>query len=248
MKNFKKTNFEIFETTDYDMFQYINGNRDVKESHVKHLMKSFEERFLISPISINDRFEILDGQHRVEACRRLGLPVYFSKISVNGSVDKNMDIVITLNKGRKDWPKEEYLNSFVKRGFPAYIEMKKFMDQYPDFSIGSVESILANYGGNPGPQVFKSGEFQIPDLTKAILNANQLLDFKPYFKDFKTSAFVRVMISLFNNPTYNHSAIMNKLSYQPNALTKQAGTKQYLKLLEDILNWKNKGERIFLYK
>ena len=57
------------------MFKKIKGNRIVNKSNLNAIITSMEQQQLVSPIMINEKFEIIDGQHRFEACKELGLPV-----------------------------------------------------------------------------------------------------------------------------------------------------------------------------
>jgi len=71
---------KIFYTTDYSKFNTLAGNRQVNIAHVKKLESSFDEEYLISPILVNEKFQIIDGQHRFEAAKNLKLPIYYYMI------------------------------------------------------------------------------------------------------------------------------------------------------------------------
>jgi ParB-like chromosome segregation protein Spo0J len=64
---------KVMETMDYNLFSKFNGNRDVKILHVNRIAKSMTEQFLIKPIDVNEKYEVIDGQHRLEACKETGL-------------------------------------------------------------------------------------------------------------------------------------------------------------------------------
>ena len=65
---------EIRETNNYDIFKNMLGNRELKDKNYKKLMRSINEKQLIIPILVNEKFEIIDGQHRFSACKSLGKP------------------------------------------------------------------------------------------------------------------------------------------------------------------------------
>ena len=54
-----KTIAKIFYTKDYSMFKTLAGNREVNIAHIKKLEKSFDQEYLISPILVNENFEII---------------------------------------------------------------------------------------------------------------------------------------------------------------------------------------------
>ena len=67
----------VMKTTNYDMFKFMEGNRQTNSSNLNQIIESMKEKQLIIPITVNEKFEIIDGQHRFKACKYLGLPVYF---------------------------------------------------------------------------------------------------------------------------------------------------------------------------
>ena len=70
---------KIYSTMEYDKFKYQIGNREIMENNVKDIIKKIEknEYDTAFPIVVNKNMEIIDGQHRFEALKRLGLPIIF---------------------------------------------------------------------------------------------------------------------------------------------------------------------------
>lgn len=68
----KQTN-EIKRTNNYDMFKRLEGNRFVDPKKVNKLKKSINEvGYISNPIIVNEKMEVIDGQHRLEALKELG--------------------------------------------------------------------------------------------------------------------------------------------------------------------------------
>ena len=65
---------EIRKTNNYPMFKNMIGNREIKDKNYKKLIRSMSEKQLIIPILVNEKLEIIDGQHRFNACKTLQLP------------------------------------------------------------------------------------------------------------------------------------------------------------------------------
>lgn len=66
----------IYETNEYGLFKNLSGNRFV--DHSGKIAESMKERgLLLAPIIVNEKKEIIDGQNRFEACKKLNLPVYY---------------------------------------------------------------------------------------------------------------------------------------------------------------------------
>ena len=68
---------QVNSTNDYLKFKTLKGNRNVNKLHVRRLKESFKEAYLLSPIIVNQNFEIIDGQHRFEAAKSMELPINF---------------------------------------------------------------------------------------------------------------------------------------------------------------------------
>ena len=102
---------EVFETRNYLKFKNLEGNRKLNIANLKRLKISMEEEFLQVPIIVNEKHEIIDGQHRFEASKQLGLPVYF--IIVRGY---KLTHVHKLNAISRNWIFMDYVESFAELG------------------------------------------------------------------------------------------------------------------------------------
>ena len=90
----------VHSTDDYDKFQTYSCNRITSPDHVNKLYSdpSFPEKFPSSPIVVNSKFYVIDGQHRLKAAQKLGIPVYYL-------IDKNADEkdIKMRNQQMKNW-------------------------------------------------------------------------------------------------------------------------------------------------
>jgi len=127
----------VYETYDYSAFKTIDGNRSVNAVHVKRLKDSFNKGYLLSPILINKKFEIIDGQHRYFAAKSLGLPVRYIMV-----LDYGLREVQMLNENSKNWGKEQYLDSYCEIGHTAYVRFKEFMLHFPELGMAACEILL----------------------------------------------------------------------------------------------------------
>jgi hypothetical protein len=242
----EKTNIQVQETKDYSMFTILKGNRAPNDLHVQRLVKSFEKKYLMSPMLVNEHYQIIDGQHRYLACKKLGLPLRY--IMVNGYGLSDVQI---LNSNSSNWNKYDYLQGYCDLGAPAYIEMKKFMQSFPDLGIAASEQILTNtvggvnnrnnlMNGRGKVKNFEEGRLEIPNLKLSYENAEKVMMFKPYYDGYNRAVFVAALISLFKNENYVHAEMISKLANQPSALTHCSNTTQYKLLLEDIYNYRRR--------
>ena len=244
----QKTSMQVHSTKDYSRFKILVGNRKPNDLHVKRLRDSFQKQYLFSPILINEKWQIIDGQHRFLAAKELGLSINYIIVFGYG-----LNEVQILNTNSANWKKEDYLKAYCDLGVKQYLQMQEFMDNYPDFGIAVCEQLLTNnvggannkanlYKGKGRVKNFEEGKLIIPNLEKSYENAEKVMMFKPYFEGFSRSIFVAALIGLFQNENYNHAEMISKLAQQPSSLTICANVTQYKLLIEDIYNYRRRDK------
>lgn len=239
-------------TNDYSVFNKIEGNRVVNKLHVERLKTSFSKNYLMSPIIVNQKYQIIDGQHRFNAAKELGLPINFIVVEGYGLKE-----VQTLNTNSKNWRKLDYLHAFCDLGYEEYLKMKEFMDYFPDFGIAVSEQLLTNTTGGVNNRAyaakvngkfvgrkknFQEGELQIPDLDLAYENGEKVMMFKPYYDGFNRAVFVSAMIAMFKHENYNHSQMIQKVANNPTTLVHCSNVTQYKILFEEIYNFRSRDK------
>lgn len=119
-----KTIGNIFQTTEYEKFKVLGGNRVIDHSDkVAESIKLHGQ--LNSPIIVNEKFEIIDGQNRFEAFMRLNLPVPYI-------VNKGYGIkeCVAMNSVSKNWSTEDHIKSYADRGNKDYSFLYDTLIQY----------------------------------------------------------------------------------------------------------------------
>ena len=234
---------QVNQTDDYAMFKTLDGNRNVNKLHVNRLKESFRTAYLLSPILINQRNEIIDGQHRFEAAKALGLPINF--IIVN---DYGLKEVQLLNTNTKNWGKEDYLQAYCDLGYPEYLKMRKFMRRFPEFGIAACEMMLIDRSNGKSGTIegmrcrikyFEEGNLEIPNYDYSCEIAEKIMQLKPYYDGFNRQVFVRAMCGVFKVAKYNHTVFLQRLDAQPNALQHCATVLQYRLMIEDKYNYRS---------
>jgi hypothetical protein len=237
---------QVQTTLDYLKFKTLIGNRKPNDLHLKRLTNSFKQRYLFSPILVNEKMQIIDGQHRFLAAKELSLPINYLVVEGYG-----LEEVQILNTNSANWKKEDYLKAYCDLGMEPYLQMRQFMLDFPDFGVAIVEMILTDNinGANKAKNIdkvevrmmgFQNGELVIPNLLKAYETAEKVMMFKPYYDGFNRSTFVRTLIMLFKNENYVHADMISKLAKNPSVLTHCANVTQYKFLLEDIFNFRRR--------
>lgn len=155
-------------TSDYSKFRVLKGNRDLK--HVKRIIDSINEVGQMKiPIVINEKNEVIDGQHRLEAFKQLGLPVYYIVIP-----DAGLAEAIALNNFQKPWTQSDYLQSFVNLGNENYKRFVSLAEKHNVKSVNELTAIIYHQittgGGNFSKKV-RNGELILTEERKAEVEA-----------------------------------------------------------------------------
>ena len=89
---------KVYKTKEYSLFKYLKGNRAVNELHVRRLVEAIKEKDLQVPIIVDDKMNVVEGQHRLEAYKIVGLPIcYIMKDNIG------LEDVRKLNSVARKW-------------------------------------------------------------------------------------------------------------------------------------------------
>lgn len=247
-----KTTYSVYKTSNYGMFKPLTGNRSINLLHVKRLVQSFQNKHLISVLIVNEKHEVIDGQHRLDASKVTGVPIYF--IVVPGYSLKEVQIY---NTNQKEWKKIDFLKMYCDMDLEPYKKFKEFMNDFPDLGIMVSERILTQLRGNGrsgkiGGQKaslrdFEEGKLHIPDLEKSYDIALKIMDFKQYYNGFNRGSFVSCMLGIFENKNYNHKDMIKKLQMFPGLIKDCPNVESYRLLIENVYNHRrNKENKVSL--
>lgn len=222
---------EIKKTKDYKSFRVLNGNRPVNTKHVSKLVQSMKKNLYDSPIQVNERMEVVDGQHRLAALQLLGLPVsyYISKGS-------NLNTVQVLNSHSMNWNPTDYLESYISKGKQEYIEYKNFIDKY-NLTHSIALHLLTGISKNANAE-FNSGNLKIKNLKWASSVAEKINIVSQVYPGAKRRTFCQALAKCLGNPSFSFDEFMRKLSYQRAKMYDCSKVEQYLELIEEIYNFK----------
>ena len=221
-------------TTDYFLFKFHKSNRPINENHVKNLIESKKEQYLFTVITINEKNEICDGQHRFLAIKELKLPMYY--VVMNGYGEKEMK---QINSTNRVWNNDDFMKSYIAQGKNDYVKYQMFQDTY-DFGHVDCQRILT-WKHKSHKKDFHGGNFKIENYQKACDFAQKLLSLKQFDPTiYKKSHFVSAMMSLEKNPRFNFNEFVSKLKQQQIRFVVCNDVKQYTSMIEEIYNYKRK--------
>lgn len=220
-------------TTNYDLFSFMDNNRNISHGLINRIIESINKIGYIEsrPIIVNESFIIIDGQHRFEACKKLGLPIFYAI--------ENLDIneaMILLNKNQLIWRLQDYVKSWSKTGIECYIQLVKFEEEF-HFGISN-NLIIFNGNGSNTAEKIRSGK-QINVNPKRYEIANYILKCKEFVPFYKTKTFVNAVQILFKKVDADLS---NKVLNRIQTVRQQTNVTDYLTAFENILNKGKHGD------
>jgi hypothetical protein len=229
---------KIQRTKEYKKFKLISWNRDINKGKLKDIVSSMKLRNLTKdlPIIVNGRNEVLDGQHRLAACKELGIPVYYYRAS-----DMNTHDIALIQRGTK-WKPLDYVKYWKVKGNRNYMLFDKFLRKY-NLQVSTALSIIS-YSDSGQCKRVREGKLEFGEgkFMSAFQKMDKIEDFKKHFKFYKNRSFICAISSIMNLKQYDHKRMLNKLEYL--RLRRCANTQAYIEMIEEIYNH---GARTHVY-
>lgn len=227
---------QIFSTNNYKLFKKLNGNRLVDQKHVSRIVASMKEQMLPTFIEVNEKYEVIDGQHRIEALRQLNEPVHYFITIGAGLAESQLH-----NQIKKKWGYEDILQSYIANGNESYLFVQYLMNKY-NLSLGNV--LVACDKGNHGQHAmykFVHGTLQvnnkkeIEDLVEKTLRIDSIV--KINRKVMWSACLKCVTCNEFDVDTF-----IQKLHYLKDHFTPQVKVSQQIEQIEEIYNYRNRNK------
>lgn len=239
MNNFKnepmvKHSNQVHTTTDYFLFKPIDGNRNKNLLHINRLKKSMGEKYLFTVIIVNEKYEIIDGQHRFEVIQELKLPLHYIVCTGYG-----LNEVHILNANLKTWNADDYLTGYCNLGYDDYLKYASFKEKY-ELGHNETMSLLSGIPNKTDIDIFYRGEFKVKSLKNAEHFIEKIMMIKPYYDGAKRRSFIYTMMSLFKNKNFEFTEFMQKLKLQPTVLQDCSTVTAYKILIEEIYNYRRR--------
>jgi hypothetical protein len=235
----------VKKTTNYDMFQFITANRDVYRNHVENIKKGFAQYgnlTEVQPILVNERMQIIDGQHRFIASMELGHPIYYTVVEGIGIAEAR-----AMNILHASWTTDDYAASYAAQGSLNYQQYIQLREDY-GFAHAITMSACTNtqkLNGEFGK--FRRGEFVIPhiDETKVILSKlREVVDHAPTKTNRGSET---ALMKIMQSDNYDHRRMVNKMeTWGANKFKRYVSVEDNLKMLEDLYNYKT-ANKVRLY-
>ena len=236
MNTSSKTVGKIYQTENYSIFKYRIDNRPINETNVNNIARSIQIMGQRHPISVDYNMNIQDGQHRLEACKKLGVPVLYI---VNKDLMSTSQIA-ELQSTTRSWKTKDYAHGFSNDNNENYNLYNKFCADYPEFSHTCALVLLSNKTERNASveESFKTGDFKVKSYNKAREVADLLKSMSAYYKGYNKRGFIFALLKMKENKDFEMKRLLRKLPKRCKELLDFSKTEDYLDTLQDIYNWK----------
>ena len=243
---------QIHGTYDYDLFECILSNREIQWLRVETLRKEFANKYfkLSACLNVKERITeegksklmIMNGQHTFYAAREDGRIIwyYVSEKMEEGDIPR-------LNSQSKSWTLRDYLHHYTVVDSHPYKVFKGYMERH-GFGPSICLRILLGERGKEARQTFISGNLDSRVMNTAFGEefASMIHDFSDYIPFNKMHRFMEGLLYIVRNhkDKYSHKKMMTKMVYASSMLKKQPDTMAYVRVFENIYNYKSRGNKV----
>lgn len=239
---------KILQTVNYKMFTNMPGNRAINPRHVRQLQTKMTANGNLTqhfPIVVNEKMEVIDGQHRLQALKELNWPVFYR-------IEKYLTVatVRNINQATMNWSWFDYAVSYAELGNDNY---QRFLDLANEF--GFTFGILLAYCGSPqeskskGNNSFKEGDFKLSRQSYKEAEKD-LLEYQKLSEAAKhgSNVFARVLLRCMHHPNYDSERMFKRLSKHGKNMPSFISETDTFRAIEDIYNYRmNDNEKVRLF-
>ena len=243
-----KTERQVYLVTPKDKLYYaleiIDCNREVPESNINALKKSIQKNnaLYLKPITIDNEYNIIDGQTRYKACKQLDIPFY---VDIVNSMEWSKEDLISINTTQRNWKLEDYLRYYVKFNKDSYKAFEHFLKLHKHMTIQMLIVIFnkTNSRSQLNSKIFKNGELKYDSTNESTilewLGWLHQINKAPIFPSLNDSTkrnqeFQCSLLKKFQSPNWDNCKFIKLLSEYPHQLNKLKRITDFDQEIEDI--------------
>ena len=229
----KVDNVTVLDVNNYNLFSILECNREINEKQVNKLKKLIAKNGYLpsSFVLVDEFFNIVDGQHRFEAQKELGLPI--KTMVIEGLSIEHMRL---LNTANKNWGNEEFIRHYATLGKENYIILRDIIDKNKDVGYTQILNLMFESRITVNNDIrngdLKISEEMINTFNKRLKNYRLLLSYKNRFIPFKADEISKIIDILDND--FMVKFLVNKLKTNTNL--KINLDKSRAEIYDDIVN------------
>lgn len=226
---------QVYKTYDYDKFNLLDYNRDIKETHVRKIVESMQKKLLENYQHVTKDMEVIDGQHSLYAKKRLGLPIYYIIHE-----DYEPQDIIKINT-QSNWRDIDFIECYSKLGneySESYRKILKLREEFPQLGTLRIYIQIATTQKKALTSL-RDGTYLADNYKNARKECIKLMDY-----DFLNGinyawghgVFFQAMFAIMKHKEYKHDRFLKALTIYHSRLSRLVSKQEYLNKLTDIYN------------
>lgn len=246
----------VYTTMDYSKFKKIKGNRPICPNNLKRLIEAMKRKDMKVPILVTEDYYIIDGQHRVEARKKLMLPVYY--ITIDAPADASSIITTTMAQKPLNtssiaslWADSDDDSEYIKLleycnfyGFPTTLGIRL---TWKDYAKKGTSAIMSKNRGSGTVMVhnFKMGDYRCDNIEFAEDIGDVILQLfnETNSKIVKKTYFVNSLINVYKMDGFDVEHFVSQVKQHKNKLENKASVRQFQDMIHEIYNYKTRAEK-----
>lgn len=233
---------KVYETTDYEKFSFVIGNRAVKTKGMKwsNLLDSIKAHGQLEPALVNEKFEVINGQHRLMCCKELEIPFRYTI----GKFNASGELIGEANRSNK-WGMREYINFYANQTDARAINYKYLEALRSEFHIGDSALTVLVQGGTDGTktrQDIEKGKLKISsnlyNTIRECLTDVYALGFDKWLKENRMNArtYWAAVTYAWRNPDVDMKRLIKVMWENEFRVPSTSKTTELLRAMSEIYN------------
>lgn len=245
---------QIFETVDYNEFDWTEINRDIVPAQVKALENDIESGFdiqmpiLVNPQRVNGKLQVPDGQHRLVALRNKKRPIRY----IFATRQMQLKDITRINSQQRPWKTIDYIKAYAKGGNPDYVKLLNFYNEaqdqaaaHPEIKNVSIRSVSYLAQGNLANPNRNAKKFNIKEGTwkfrlsedKARKNLSTFMMFAQITPSCMTEVFIQTLMSMMNTQdSFDVKRLLRQAQKYKHKFYSCSRKQDYMRMIEELYN------------
>jgi hypothetical protein len=242
----RESEHKNYVTDEYNRFRVLEGNREVRNKRVKKIISSIDNvGYIPAPIIVNEKYEVIDGAGRLEACIRKNIPVTYEVIPGLGIKE-----CISMNINQENWAIKDYIASFAQLGDESYVNLQNLINEFNRIPLRVIAGIAREKIDLNVSQI-KNGEFICTQENYE--NARNTLMYISKFSNLvrdlgKAEYWLFALGFCYATPEVDNEMLYNKMLNYQGRFIKAIDTKGIFEQIEKAYNFSTpKGKKVYIY-
>ena len=237
-----ETQIKTYRTNDYGIFKTIVGNRTISLHNVNSIIDNIKKNGVLpTVIIVNEKMEVIDGQHRLEAFKQLGVPIEYQ-------IRKGLSLkdCIAYNVSGKKWEIIDYIESYAELGNEEYKTLLRVVREFPNIPVRTLVMIISSR--NTTNKIYNGGFTLEQDVNSLIGKLNFVDKVNGLIQNIRgyKSRILSVIGNLYDMEEIDQERMIEQIEKWGDTIDTVATENDALRKLEEVYNYRKRQKVYFV--